>query len=887
MHILKKIIFALLLPILPCAGQSAAMPLTIEPQTVIDRSLTIENLVIRQPRPLKVALVLSGGSARGFAHVGVLRAIEEKNIPVHLIVGTSIGAIVGGFYAVGYSSAQIEQRLMDTDWTGIFANQAVRSQQFVSQKSQPRRHLVQLRLNGFLPTIPSSISQGQQIFQSLYNSFLQANFHAAGSFDDLKIPFRAVATDLISGEKVVLRDGDLAEAINASMAFPLLFAPVEIDNRLLVDGGITDNLPVSVAILENAELVIAVDATSPLRAREGVAAPWEIADQVTSIMMSERTDQSRRQADFLIRPQLNNVPGFNVSSIDSLIESGYRETLLLSDSILQWYQAERMARQDGQLTWQQVTAIHCRVNGAPAPAAFAEVMFPLLGKTLRKSDIITKIEDLYGRGDVASAVAVIDSSAGGNVLNVNIEQFPKIDDVRFLSADFIPDSLFDNFRTQVAGRPLNTGVLKQQLILIQKWLTSEDYALATIGPIRLTPGEQGSSLEINVQPGVISEIDVHGNHHTRKFVIEREFPLKKDSLFQSPLAIDGIRNIYSTGLFDRVLINLDRQAQGNQITIKVKERQTLLARMGAHFSLERQTDGFVELSEENLFGSAIEVSATGMVGGLIRRTDVRISTPRVFRTLLTAELHQWYQERRDRYYSDFERIADYNSKRSGVRFLFGQQIERLGLISGEIKVENIDVVSGDEEFPFNEDLRLRSLTIRSVVDKRDRLPFPQKGIYNRWYWEIGNQTVLGGNARFTKVFLGLEGYYPWFSWLNYHPFVYAGSADLTLPFSEFFRLGGDQNFRGLHEAELQGRQFLNVGVDLRMRVPMPLETYLAARYQTGAVWVRPDDRISYQDFLHSLSTQLAVNSPIGPARLTFSHIPDGRSRIDFSLGFDF
>ena len=440
---------------------------------------------------------------------------------------------------------------------------------------------------------------------------------------------------------------------------------------------------------------------------------------------------------------------------------------------------------------------------------------------------------------------------------------------------------------RLVGKRLNTDSLKAQLTKLRNWLISKDYSLAKVSKISLLQENDQNILDIFLESGILAGINVQGNQRTRKFVVDREFPLKQDSIFKAEQALYGISNIYSTGLFDRVLINLRRKGERHEIYLKVKERPSRLVRLGAHFSLERQTDGFVELSEESLFGAAVALSATGTVGGLLRRADFRLSTPRLFRSLLTAEIHQWYEERRDRYYSDFERLANYNSKRSGFRFLLGQQIERLGLISGEIKIENIEVLSGDQPFPFNEDLQLRSLTIRSVVDKRDRLPFPQSGIYNRWYWEIGNQAVLGGNARFTKVFLGLEGYYPLGSWLNYRPFVFAGSADLTLPFSEFFQMGGEQNFRGLHERELQGRQILNIGIDLRLRTPLTLESYLAVRYQNGAVWQRPDDRIDFQDFLHSLSALFAVNSPIGPARLTFSHIPDGRSRVDFSLGFEF
>ncbi|MEL6824570.1 MAG: patatin-like phospholipase family protein, partial [Calditrichota bacterium] len=258
--------------------------------------LPLSGIAWRPVKKPKIALALSGGGARGLAHIGVLTALEEHNLSVDMIVGTSMGSIVGALYAAGYSPERIRQLAGGINWEEIFADQTVREQQFLSQKSTPRRHLLQVRLAGITPEIPSSISHGQKIFQTLYESLLNADYQAIDNFDELRVPFRAVATDLISGEKAVIGYGNLAEAVNASLAFPLLFAPVEMNGKLLVDGGITENLPVLAALETGADKVIAVDATSDLRDRSGIALPWQIADQVTSIMMADPTDISREAA---------------------------------------------------------------------------------------------------------------------------------------------------------------------------------------------------------------------------------------------------------------------------------------------------------------------------------------------------------------------------------------------------------------------------------------------------------------------------------------------------------------------------------------------------------------------------------------------------------------
>ena len=213
----------------------------------------------------------------------------------------------------------------------------------------------------------------------------------------------------------------------------------------------------------------------------------------------------------------------------------------------------------------------------------------------------------------------------------------------------------------------------------------------------------------------------------------------------------------------------------------------------------------------------------------------------------------------------------------------------MGQISAELRLEDINITSETYLFPFSDKYRIRSLTVQSVVDKRDRLPFPRRGIYNRWFWESGNQRVLGGSESFTRVFIGLEGYYPFLKQFNWHPFIFGGTGDLTVPFSEFFYFGGQQSFPGLYEHEKFGRQFLQAGLDFRYQIEwnLPIEAFFKAKYTVGAAWERADAQIDGSDFLHSVSITAAVNSLLGPIQATYGSIIDGRSIFYFSIGFDF
>ncbi|MBI3786869.1 MAG: patatin-like phospholipase family protein, partial [Ignavibacteriales bacterium] len=233
--------------------------------------------ILKRP---KVALVLSGGGARGVAAIGVLKALEKLEIPVDFIAGTSVGSIVGGLYASGYSTQQLQRMVDTTNWNEVlsFNDDARRSDLFLDQKQAKDRSILTVRFEKLQPIIPQSFSTGQRLTNFLNLLALQGIYHPNPSFDNLRIPFRAVTTDLVSGKMIVIDKGDLAEAMRASMSVPLLFSPVARDDSTrLLDGGLISNIPVDVARDWGADIVIAVDVTSPLRPAANLGAPWEIA----------------------------------------------------------------------------------------------------------------------------------------------------------------------------------------------------------------------------------------------------------------------------------------------------------------------------------------------------------------------------------------------------------------------------------------------------------------------------------------------------------------------------------------------------------------------------------------------------------------------------------
>ena len=867
----------------------------------------IEYYPLKHP---KVALVLSGGGARGLAHIGVLKAFEEHKIPVDLIVGTSIGSIIGGFYSAGFSAEDIRRNIKSIDWNSIFNDQTDRPLMFISQKSIPRRHLVQFRLDGVMPVIPTSISQGQRIFQTLYNKLLKASYQTT-DFDQLKIPFRAVATDIISGQKVVLADGDLAEAINASMAFPLLFAPVEIDGMRLADGGITDNLPVQVAQDEHANIVIAVDCTSELRAPDDINAPWEVADQVTSIMMKKPTEESRQLADVLIMPELGDFKGGSFEFSDSLVELGYQAALThiseierkIVESDSQRINENRSIGEISEIryeglskeTFQLLRSLLLFHSTGEIPLATNDNQLPITTTFMPQTmsdipvsyrDVLDNMRVIYQSGYVQDIQAHVSMKENRRILTFLVREQPEIESVVIDAHPALPDSVVSKIQNEHAGKRLNILSLVKNLERLQNAIFKEGYSLTHVSAIRFLP--ESNVLHISLNNGRVDDIRIHGNDITRNFVILREMPLKVGDLFENAKASRGIENIYGTGLFDRVLINLQKEDSLNIMVIKVKEKRYQVARLGAHYSTERLTEGFAELLADNFLGTQTKMSVFGAVGEFSRNLELRFYTVRLFRSYLTASASTYYSERQDRFYRNFNRFPDYEIIRRGFRFSVGQQIQRLGIISVELRAEEIDLGAPEDDFSKN-NFRLRSISVNSVVDKRDKLPFPESGIYNRWSWEAGSQRLLGGSEPFTRVFLGLEGYYNLQKQLNYHPYVYAGSADLTLPFTEYFFFGGQNSFPGLHEREIFGRQFIQAGLDMRYKLEwnLPVEAFLISNYSVGAAWEEPDEDISTNDFVQSVSASVAINSLLGPIQLTYAYVFKRDGKLQFSMGFDF
>jgi len=308
----------------------------------------------------RIGLVLSGGGARGFAHVGVIKALEEMGIPIDYIAGTSMGAMVGSLYASGMSSEQLEDALLSINWPTMFNDKAIRRDRAFHRKKQAQRYLFdyEIGIRGTKFLTPTGLRGGQRLIFALREHLLPVAH--INDFNQLPIPFNCVATDIELGDWVVLKQGDLVKAVRASMSLPGLLSPVVYDGRLLIDGGIFRNLPIDVARSMGADIVIAVDISAPLLQRNQLKSPMSITNQAMGASLRKEVDKQHALADILLIPDLAGVGTLEYTQLEKIIQTG-RDVAVRNRAKLLPYASTKQA--PAKQAYQPPQIVFIRVEG--------------------------------------------------------------------------------------------------------------------------------------------------------------------------------------------------------------------------------------------------------------------------------------------------------------------------------------------------------------------------------------------------------------------------------------------------------------------------------------------------------------------------------------------
>jgi NTE family protein len=355
----------------------------------------------------RICLVLSGGGARGMAHIGVLKVLEDLKVPIDCIAGTSMGAVVGGLYASGMTASQIETTMRSVDWQEAFRDAPPRRDLAFRRKQDDRNFLVRLPLglkHGQI-LLPKGFIQGQKLQETLRQ--LTLPFSNTTNFSQLPTPFLAVATDLENGNAVLMEKGDLAIAMRASISAPGVFAPVDYQGKLLVDGGLAENVPIDVARAMHADILIVSDVSFPLRTRDQLDSALAISNQMLAILV--RKDADRQKAtlgpqDILIEPALGAAAATDFTIAVSTITQGEAAargvsqrlaSLSVADSAYEAYLSRRATRQPGLPV---IKFVRVDEQSKRYEKTIVAEMQPLVGKPLDLNAVGSRITELYGLG---------------------------------------------------------------------------------------------------------------------------------------------------------------------------------------------------------------------------------------------------------------------------------------------------------------------------------------------------------------------------------------------------------------------------------------------------------------------------------------------------------
>jgi len=378
-----------------------------------------------------IALVLGGGGARGGAHIGVLKALEELQIPIDLVVGTSIGSFVGGLYASGRPVSEIETLFTEADWNSGYQDSLDRDRIPNRRKQQLDKFPIHIDLGVGLDGVkfPKGFVQGQGM-KSLIDSMV-GRHTIYTSFDDLPTPFRAVAADIESGEEVVIDSGDLAQALQISMSLPGFLRPIERDGRVLVDGGIANNVPISVAKDLGADVVIAVDIGSPPLDSENLGSSFTILRQLTALLTRKNIEYQKSlltPSDVYILPDIENVTMLSFDTILEAIGPGYAATMAQFQASENFQALASLPRQratgdylaaDDRLS---VDKILLQNNTRLSDDYLLHRLRLAPGNSYSLRELQKGMDRLYGQGTISRIYTSVETEDDENTLDITVDE---------------------------------------------------------------------------------------------------------------------------------------------------------------------------------------------------------------------------------------------------------------------------------------------------------------------------------------------------------------------------------------------------------------------------------------------------------------------------------
>jgi NTE family protein len=825
----------------------------------------------------EVGLALSGGGARGLAQIGIIKALDEAGITVNAIAGTSIGSIIGGAYAAGYSVREMDSIVINTDWNRLLSinNPSERRELFIDQKINDDRSLFTLRLNGFSPVIPTSFNEGLRLSNYLTLLCLDAPVIPVKSFDDLLIKYRAVCTNLVDGSQIVLSHGSLARAMRASSSVTFLLSPVTVDSLTLVDGGLVSNIPVSAVLDMGVDYVIAVNTTSKLRSEEELELPWNVADQTVSIPMKKLEKNELSKANFILKPEIEKWSSTDFTNIDSLIIAGYNYTKRLIPKIKLQLDSLTIKKSGVKEFW--VRKVKNSKNSEDEVLPYLQKYHSM--DSVSSFEIYDDMLELYKNGRYDSLNVSVETNGDSTEIDFHYTLKPLIKEVELLSNVVIDTTNSSLLIRSLVGEPYDGKIIFNAARKLISTIKNKGFVLFNLQHHNFD--KESGKLTLEFRAGTVSEINI--NSETSNTVIGREFNIKTgDRLLYSNLE-EGLQNLRATGLFEDILLVVKPVESGVALNLFVKEKISSLLKLGFLVDNTYNAQLGIDLRDVNILGSGTELGLFLFGGASNRAYIFEHIAYRILDSYLTYKLSAYYKFNDINVYNIKEsatgntftsnKIGSYRQIFYGASLSLGTQLEKFGkmIFTGKYQFDEVKNKEGEVKTPYK--TKIVGLRISAIVDNQNKYPYPEDGLYLNGFYETA-QSFLGGGEGYLLVGADLKYYYKFAAQHVISPRVQIGFGDKTLPLSEQFTVGGLYSFFGAYENEFGGRQVFLTSLLYQYKLPFKIffDTYAWFRYDLGTTW-DVQEQIRFKDLRHGIGGAISFDTPIGPA--------------DFSIGRSF
>lgn len=834
----------------------------------------VQNVPANQPA---IGLAMSGGGARGLAQIGIIKALVEEGIDISIIAGTSIGSIIGGAYASGYSVEEMDSIVTNTDWNKLLSlrDPSERRELFIDQKIGEDRSLFTLRLDGFSPVLPTSFNEGIRLSNYLILLCLSSPAASEASFDSLLVRYRAVCTNLVDGRPVVLSGGSLARAMRASSSVSFLLAPVIVDTLTLVDGGLVSNIPVSTVIQMGADYVVAINTTSKLREENELEVPWNIADQTVSIPMKRLENAELKKANFQLQPDIDRWSATDFVSIDSLIESGYVYAKSLVPEIKRQIDSLYELKSNVEMFW---------VKNIKRPVEFNEYEKPYLDKymssdSVSSHELFEDMTELYKTGIFDSLSVSIENFENSTIVKFNYKLNPVIKEVEIISNGLMDAASSEKLTRLLINKPFSGknifAVVRDNIVEYKR----RGYILFNLSGHTFDPATGKLTLEFS--GGTISKINI--NSKTSETVINREFNIKAGGPLNYAELEKGLMKLRATELFEDINLSVEIDNQGVVLNLEVKEKNSSLLRVGFLVDNTYNAQLGIDIRDVNLLYTGTELGLFLFGGASNRAYILEHISYRILDTYFTYKLSAFYKFNDINVYTQqnsetgntytTEYIGKYRQIFYGGSLSLGTQLEKFGklIFTGKYQYDEVKNKEGSVVYPYK--TKIVSLRIGGIVDNQNKYPYPEDGLYFNGFYETA-QSFLGGDESYLLFSTDLRYYFKIASRHVISPKIQIGFGDKTLPLSEQFTLGGLYSFFGAMENEFRGRQIFLTSIMYQFKLPFKIffDTYAWFRYDIGSTW-EEQEQIRFKDLRHGIGGAISFDTPIGPA--------------DFSMGRGF